>query len=188
MLAAEPDFEVIAEAADGEAAWKCIQKHRPDIAILDLNMPKASGIDVARCTERAGLDTRCLMLSMYSHPAAVQEALQVGAAGYVLKDNSFEELVAALRIVGAGGTFVSPTLGAKLRDLRRNRPGAAALSAREQEVAHLLATGRSSKEIGRHLSISPLTVDTYRRRLMEKLGLHSVKEVVRYAVESGMMV
>ncbi|WP_295583700.1 response regulator transcription factor [uncultured Lamprocystis sp.] len=187
LLQAEPDIALLGQAADGAAAWSMIAAHQPDIAILDLSMPQATGIEITRRVEAAALDTRCLLLTMHDDPAAALEAQEAGAAGYVLKDNSFEDLVLAVRSIAAGGTFVSPSIRAKLRALQRNGQTHPALSDREREVLRLVALGHSSKEIARLLAISPRTVDTYRSRLMHKLGLHSVADVVRYAVQGGML-
>ena len=187
LLQAEPDIDLLAQAANGASAWDLIATHQPDIAILDLSMPQATGIEVARRVEAAALDTRCLLLTMHDDAAAALEAQEAGAAGYILKDNSFEELILAVRGIAAGGTFVSPSIRAKLRALQRNGQTHPALSDREREVLRLVALGHSSKEIARVLAISPRTVDTYRNRLMHKLGLHSVADVVRYAVQGGML-
>ena len=187
LLQAEPDIALLGQAADGAAAWSMIAAHQPDIAILDLSMPQATGIEITRRVEAAALDTRCLLLTMHDDPAAALEAQEAGAAGYVLKDNSFEDLVLAVRSIAAGGTFVIPSIRAKLRALQRNGQTHPALSDREREVLRLVALGHSSKEIARLLAISPRTVDTYRSRLMHKLGLHSVADVVRYAVQGGML-
>ena len=177
---------LLGQAADGEAAWQLIQDHRPDLAILDLAMPKASGIAVARRVEAAALDTQVLLLTMHDDVAVALQAQEAGVAGFVLKDNSFEELVLAVRTLAAGGTFITPAIRAKLRTLQRDGRRVVALSPREREVVRLIAEGKTSKEIGRALAISPRTVDTYRNRLMDKLGMHSVAEVVRYAVRHGM--
>ncbi|WP_020506288.1 response regulator [Lamprocystis purpurea] len=187
LLQAEPDIVLLGLAADGAAAWSMIATHQPDIAILDLSMPQATGIEITRRVEAAALDTRCLLLTMHDDPAAALEAQAAGAAGYILKDNSFEDLVLAVRSIAAGGTFVTPSIRAKLRALQRNGQGSIALSSREREVIRLVALGHSSKEIARVLDISPRTVDTYRNRLMHKLRLHSVADVVRYAVQGGML-
>jgi DNA-binding NarL/FixJ family response regulator len=187
LLQAEPDIVLLGLAADGAAAWSMIATHQPDIAILDLSMPQATGIEITRRVEAAALDTRCLLLTMHDDPAAALEAQAAGAAGYILKDNSFEDLVLAVRSIAAGGTFVTPSIRAKLRALQRNGQGSIALSSREREVIRLVALGHSSKEIARVLDISPRTVDTYRSRLMHKLRLHSVADVVRYAVQGGML-
>jgi DNA-binding NarL/FixJ family response regulator len=187
LLGAEPDIALLAEAADGAAAWRLIQTHRPDIAILDLAMPQATGIEVARRVRAAALDTRVVLLTMHDDAAAALQAQEAGVSGFVVKDNSFEELALAVRAVAAGGTFVTPAVRAKLNALQRSRLKPVALTPREREVVRLIAEGKSSKEIGRVLAISPRTVDTYRDRLRDKLGLRSVAELVLYAVQCGML-
>lgn len=187
LLAAEPDVELLEQVADGEAAWQVIRTREPDVAILDLALTKASGIDVVRRVAATTLGTRCLMLATHEDPSLAAQALQAGAVGYVIKDNRFEDLMLALRSIHAGGTFVSPSIAAKLRALRRDGADTLALSPREREVVRLLAVGKSSKEIARTLGISPQTVDTHRRRLMRKLKVRCAAEVVRYAVQSGLL-
>jgi len=187
LLQTQADIALLAQAGDGAAAWQAIEAHGPDIAILDLAMPQASGIEVARRVEAAALDTRCLLLTMHDDPGAAREAQDAGVAGYLVKDNSFEELVLAVRTLAAGGTFVSASVRAKLRALERNGHKPAVLSGREREVMRLIAEGKHGKEIARALSLSPRTVDTYRNRLMKKLDLHSVADVARWAVQAGII-
>jgi DNA-binding NarL/FixJ family response regulator len=187
LLQAEADITLLGQAADGAEAWGLIESLQPDVAILDLSMPEPTGIEVARRVEAAGIDTRVVLLTMYDDPSAVLQAQEAGVAGYILKDNSFEELVQAVHTVAEGATFLTPSIRAKLRALQRNGRPVVALSPREREVIRLIALGNSSKEIARLLGISPRTVDTYRNRLMEKLGLRSVADVVRYAVQAGMV-
>jgi DNA-binding NarL/FixJ family response regulator len=185
LLQGVPDISLLAQAADGEAAWELIETHQPDIAILDLAMPRATGIEVARRVEAAALDTRVVLLTMRDDAATALQAQQAGVTGFVIKDNSFEELALAVRSVAAGGTFVTPAVRAKLNGLRRSGQRPVALSPREREVVRLIAGGQTSKEIGRALAISPRTVDTYRDRLRDKLGLHTVAELVLYAAQCG---
>ncbi|MEA3276060.1 MAG: response regulator transcription factor [Pseudomonadota bacterium] len=187
LLSAGDDLELLAQAANGREAWRLIAELRPDVAILDISMPEMTGIEVASRTEEAGLDTRVVLLTMHEDPCAVLQAQEAGAVGYVLKDNSFEELVAAVKTVAAGGTFVTPAVRARLRELRRNGYTTPTLSNQEREVLRLIALGNSSKEAARIMNISPRTVDTYRNRLMDKLGLHTLADVVRYAVRTGMV-
>jgi DNA-binding NarL/FixJ family response regulator len=187
LLQAEADIALLAQAANGSEAWQFIESLRPDVAILDLSMPGTTGIEVARRVEAAGLDTRIVLLTMHDDPSAVLQAQAAGVAGYILKDNSFEELVQAVQNVAAGGTFVTPSIRAKLCDLRRDGRTTVALSPREREVIRLIAFGHSGKEIARTLGISPRTVETHRSRSMDKLGLHSVADLVRYAVRAGMV-
>ncbi len=183
----EQEMELLAQAGDGREAWGLIESLRPDVAILDISMPEMTGIEVTRRVVDAGLSTQIILLTMHDDPSAVLEAQEAGASGYVLKDNSFDELVQAVHAVVAGGTFVTPSVREKLRKLQSQGKTAALLSKREREVIKLIAQGRSSKEIGRIMDISPRTVDTYRMRLMEKLDLHTLADVVRYAVRTGMV-
>ena len=185
LLEARHGFKLLAQAANGREAWKLIEALQPDVAIVDISMPELTGIEVAQKTVNAGFRTRVVVLTMHEDPYAALQAQEAGAAAYVLKDNTFEELVIAVRTVAAGGTFVTPSIQAKLQEALRH--GAALLSQREREVVKLIALGNSSKEIGRLMSISPRTVDTYRNRLMDKLGLHTLADVVRYAVRTGLV-
>ena len=187
LLNSEHGVELLGEAANGHEAWELIEALVPDVAILDISMPEPTGIDIARMIAQTGLKTRVVLLTMHGDPGAALEAQEAGAAGYVLKDNTFEELLIAIRTVAAGGTFVTPSIQAKILELQRGGRGSALLSTREREVIKLIALGHSSKEIGRIMGISPRTVDTYRNRLMQKLGLNSLAEVIRYAVRTGMV-
>jgi DNA-binding NarL/FixJ family response regulator len=187
LLQGEPDIALLAQAADGEAAWVLIETHQPGVAILDLAMPKATGIEVARRVAAAALDTRVVLLTMHDDAATALQAQAAGVSGFVVKDNSFEELALAVRTVAAGGTFITAAVRTKLRALQRNGEKPVVLSPREREVVRLIAGGKSSKEIGRALAISPRTVDTYRDRLRDKLGLRSVAELVLYAVQCGIL-
>lgn len=187
LLDAEPGLELQAQARDGREAWQLIDSLQPDVAILDISMPEMTGIEVSWKTRSSGLDTRVILLTMHADPCAALEAQEAGAAGYILKDNSFEELVTAIRTVVAGGAFVTPVIQAKLRKLQKGGRVAALLSKREHEVIKLIGLGQSSKEIARIMDISPRTVDTYRKRLMDKLDLHTVADLVRYAVRCGMV-
>jgi DNA-binding NarL/FixJ family response regulator len=120
LLQGEPDIALLAQAADGEAAWVLIEAHQPDVAILDLAMPKATGIEVARRAAAAAFDTRVVLLTMHDDAATALQAQAAGVSGFVVKDNSFEELALAVRAVAAGGTFVTPAVRTKLRALQRN--------------------------------------------------------------------
>lgn len=187
LLQAESGIVLLAQAAHGGGAWRLIESLRPDVAILDIGMPAPSGIEVARLVEAAGLDTRVVVLTMHDDPFVALQAQDAGAAGFVLKDNSFDELVLAVQTVAFGGTFVTASIRAKLRALQREGRSTQALSSREREVVRLVALGNNSKTIARMLAVSPRTVDTYRNRSMKKLGLHSLADVVRYAVQAGMV-
>ncbi len=187
LVEAEPEFHLVSQAADGREAWELIKVLQPDVAIVDVTMPELTGIEVARKTTAAGFATRVVILTMHGDPSAALEAQEAGVAGYVLKDNTFEELLTAVRVVAFGGTFMTPCIQEKLRELQLHGRTATPLSKREREVVELIALGCSSKEMGRIMGISPRTVDTYRIRLMEKLGLKTGADVVRYAVRSGIV-
>lgn len=187
LLDAEDGLVLLSQAGNGREAWEHIKSLEPDIAILDINMPDMTGIEVTRKTVDAGLKTQVVLLTMYEDPSTVLEGQEAGAFGYILKDNSFEEMVTAVQTVVCGGTFVTPSIREKMQKMKRDGQSAVQLSKREREVIKLIALGKSSKEIARILEISPRTVDTYRKRLMDKLGLKNLAEVVRYAVRLGVV-
>jgi len=186
LLQAWPEAEVVGEAADGLEAWELIQEKHPDLAILDIEMPQMRGIEIMRQVKEKELSTRIVLLTMHDEPALAFEAERAGAHGYVLKDNTFEELLEAIQKVAAGYRYMSPGVSENFQAFRMET-GGTALSTREREVLQLIASGQSSKEIARTLDISPKTVETYRNRLMSKLNLHSVAELVRYAMRSGLL-
>jgi DNA-binding NarL/FixJ family response regulator len=186
LLDAWPEAKVVAEAADGQEAWELILMHKPDVAVVDIKMPQMSGIEIAEHVRARGLSTRIVMLTMHDEPALALEAEQAGVHGYVLKDNTFEELSKAIKTVASGHRYMSPSVSDKLHMFRLNS-GGVTLSPREREVLKLIASGLSNKAIARELDISPKTVETHRSRLMSKLNLHSVAELVRYAVQTGFL-
>ncbi len=173
-------IETLCQAANGIEAWHHIKQFRPDVAILEIHLPGLSGLDIARNSVQAGLPTQFVLLTAI-------EAQKAGVAGFVVKSNSFEELMLAVRTVHHGGTFMTASIRAKLQEWHRQGKPNIALSPREREVIRLISLGNGSKEIARILDICPRTVDTYRERSMEKLDLHSVADVVRYAVSAGMV-
>lgn len=186
LLCAAPDIELLDYAVTGTEACELIEKLDPDVAILDACLPDMTGCEVASKALHSGLDTRVLVLAPHDDPYAALNAQEAGVAGYVLKDCSFEELATAVATVAAGGTFVSPTVLRRLQENRRRGVSVAPLSRREREVISLIAQGKRTKEIARVLDISPRTVDTYRNRLMDKLQLNSLADIVRYAVRVEM--
>ncbi len=186
LLDAWPEAKVVAEAADGQEAWELILRHKPDVAVVDIKMPRMSGIELAEHVRAQRLSTRVVLLTMHDEPALALEAEHAGVHGYVLKDNTFEELSKAIEKVASGRRYTSPSVSAKLHAFRLSS-GGVTLSPREREVLKLIASGLSSKVIARELDISPKTVETHRERLMTKLNLHSVAELVRYAVQTGFL-
>ena len=192
LLEKRTDFKVVAEAADGEAAVRLARELSPDVVILDISMPGLNGIEATRriLAERPGV--RILALSMHSDRRFVIETLKAGASGYLLKDSAFDELARAIEVVMARGAFLSPAITEMVvRDYvaQAGADGAAAFSVltpREREVLQLMAEGGSTKEIAARLAVSVKTVESYRQQIMEKLDLHSVAELTKYAIREGL--
>jgi DNA-binding NarL/FixJ family response regulator len=187
LLETAADIEIVAEAADGEQALAEIARHEPDVAVVDLAMPRLDGIEVARRLAGAGRRTRVLALSAWEEGRHVRDALAAGVAGYVPKSAAATDLVAAIQVVAAGGQYVHPAVvNAALSTLvRPERPDAAVLSAREIHVLRQLAHGYTIKEISAELSLSMKTVETYKARAMEKIGGASRVDLMRFAAGQG---
>ncbi|MXS85906.1 DNA-binding response regulator [Nitrosomonas sp. HPC101] len=181
------EITLIAQTGNGRKAWELTKRLKPDIAIVDIHMPEMNGIEVSRKICFSDLATQVILLTALEDPIVAIDAQEAGVFGYVLKNNSFEDLLTALHTVVAGGTFLSATIRAKLRERQRLGIATVGLSPREREVVRLIALGKSGKEIARIIEISPRTVDTYRNRLMDKLQAHNVVDVVRYAIRAGMV-
>jgi DNA-binding NarL/FixJ family response regulator len=155
-----------AQAANGREAWNLIEQLIPDVAILDIGMPEMTGTEVTCRAVAAELATEIVMLTACADPCMALESQKAGAAGYVLKDHSIEELFMAVQAIAAGGTFMTPAIRLKLREMRQNSRSMPVLSSREQEVVQHIAQGKTGKDIVRLIGLSPCTVDTYRERLM----------------------
>ena len=188
LLEAEPGLVVTDEAANAEEALAQVVGGRPDVLLLDVVMPGRSGIDVLPEIAQAAPETRVLVLSMQDDPAYVRQAFAAGANGYLLKEAADAELVQAIHEVAAGRSYVHPLLGARLAAAEvfdEEQAHADPLSRREHEVLHLLALGHTNQEIGKLLFISVRTAETHRARIMQKLGLRTRAEIVRYALTRG---
>lgn len=179
-LSSEPDIDVVGEAGDAASALACLATLRPTIVLTDLGMKGIGGIELTRRLLAQDPALRVLVLSMYDSADYAQQALAAGASGYVLKDSPSAELVAALRSVAAGGTFLSPAMAQRL--FRPSAPRTQ-LSDREQQILALLAQCQSSKQIARTLDIGVRTVETHRQAIRRKLDLEGQAELIRYAVE-----
>jgi two-component system, NarL family, invasion response regulator UvrY len=186
LFNSDNEFNLVAEASSGEEAWQLIQKHLPDVAILDVSMPILNGIEVAKNSQKAGLQTRTLLLTSHDDPSLVMQGQDVGVLGYVLKENSFEELRQAVREVYAGKSYISDQV-AKKRDEFICYNQKKGLSPREKEVLTQIALGHTNKEVARILNITPRTVDTHKTRLKEKLQLRNISDLSRYAIRIGLV-
>lgn len=186
LLDAEPDMLVVGEAADGEAVMVETAALDPDVIIMDISMPKLNGV---AATERVRVDcprVRVVALSAHEDRGYVQRMMAAGASGYVLKRSAAEELVRAVRAVAAGGTYLDPDVaGGVVSRSPGPPPSTVELSEREAEVVRQIALGFSNKEIAVRMKLSVKTVETYKARSLEKLGLHSRVDLVRYAVQRG---
>lgn len=192
VLEEQREWEVVSEVGDGREAVRQAIAHKPDVAILDVAMPLLNGIDAAQQIVRRVPETRILMLSMHADEAYVMRAVQAGATGYMVKDAAGKELLTAIESVAAGRPYFSPALERLLQDDRRTPASGLAdrydtLSAREREVFQLIAEAKSNKEVAVLLGISPATVETHRARILQKLDVHSIAEVVRYAARRGII-
>jgi two-component system, NarL family, response regulator NreC len=190
LLEAEDDVTVEDEAGNAEDAIRKARLHKPDVVLLDIVMPGGSGLDAAPAIKEAAPKSRILVLSMQDDPSYVRQAFSAGANGYLLKEAADAELVAAVREVAAGGSYVHPTLGARLAAAEADAQARAAadpLSDREREVLRLLALGHTNQEIAKMLYISVRTAETHRAHIMQKLRLSTRAELVRYALEHGLL-
>lgn len=193
LLESESDFRVIGEAGDGLEAVQLVERLQPDVLVLDLMMPSLNGLEVTRQVSQRSPQTRVVILSMHSSEAYVLEALRHGAAGYVLKASSAADLIKAVREVTAGRHYLSPPLSEQAIAAYVQKAKEATLdkyetlTTREREVLHLAAEGFSNREIAERLSISPYTAMTHRANLMRKLDLHSQTDLVRYALQRGII-
>jgi DNA-binding NarL/FixJ family response regulator len=193
ILDAEPDLRVVAEAGDGAEAVDLATREEVDLAILDIAMPRMTGLQAARELARRAPAVRVLMLSMYDNEQYFFDALQAGACGYVLKSVADRDLLEACRAAMRGEPFLYPgAVTALIRDyLRRSRLGEglpdSILTAREEEIVKLIAEGYSSKDIADTLVISGKTVDRHRANILHKLGLRDRLELTRYAIRAGLV-
>ena len=188
------DWRVVAEAGNGRDAVREALELKPEVAVLDIGMPILNGIEATRQIARRAPTVRVVILSMHSDQAYVTQAVHAGARGYVLKESAGDELIEAIGTVANGGTFFSPAVAQVVFDDyvrgladRGIHDRYDLLSEREREVLQLVAEGRSSREIGELLSISPATVETHRTHVLQKLGLRNTAEVVRYAARRGIV-
>lgn len=190
LLEKQPDMEVVGDAGDGRTALQLVRDMRPDLVIMDVNMPGMDGIDATRLITRDYPETKVLALSMYLRKAFVAAMFQCGASGYLLKENAFAEIVEAVRTILAGQKYVCfKAVGLLVDEYVRGQARSSEdsrLTEREMEIVRMLANGQTSKEIALVTDTSVKTVDACRRRVMRKLGVGSVAELVKYAIREGL--
>jgi two-component system, NarL family, response regulator NreC len=190
LVNAEDDLEAVGEAGSARDAIFEARTTKPDVVLMDVMMPDQSGIEVVPQLLHELAEAKVLVLSMQDDPRYVREAFEAGASGYVLKEAADTELVAAIREVAGGGRYVNPELGARLvaaETDERRRAEEDPLSDREREVLRLLALGHTNQEIAKELYISVRTAETHRAHIMQKLRLSSRAELVRYALDEGLL-
>jgi len=193
ILEAEGDISVIGEAANGQLAVRQVQKLAPDVAVMDIAMPKLNGIEATARISNSKIATQVIIFSMHSSKEHIFHALEAGAQGYLLKESAGKEIVKAVRSVYAGRLFLSDRISRTVIDgyIQQHRADSKEsplkrLSPREREVLQLVVEGKSSAEIADSLFLSPKTVETYRSRLMQKLGLKDLPSLVKFAIQHGM--
>ena len=195
LLNSHEDIEVVGEARDGRSAVQMAKDLAPDVVIMDVGMPHLNGIEATRQITMREPEAKVVALSMHSDRRFMGEMLKAGAKGYLLKDGAFDELATAIRSVIANKVYLSPRIAnVVVDDYVRRAPGQqtgeasafARLTPREREVLQLMAEGRATKEIAMDLKVSIKTVETHRRQIMEKLSIHSVAELTKYAIREGL--
>jgi DNA-binding NarL/FixJ family response regulator len=189
ILGAQDDIEVVGEAANGREAVEMAERLAPDVVVMDVAMPLLNGIEATRRITRSAPRTAVLALSMHRDSVYVREILRAGARGYLLKDAVDSDLLTAVRAVAQGEGYISPSVSdAVLSDYRRHVTDPIdLLSSREREVLQMLAEGKTNKDVANTLNLSVHTVDAHRGRIMEKLNLHSIGELVRFAMRQGLI-
>lgn len=191
VIGSDPRFELIAEAGDGGAALRLIQEKEPDVAVLDVNLPGLSGLEIARQLPHKNLSTRLIMLTMYKEEAMVNHCLDAGVQGFVLKENAVEEIVQAITAVAAGEHYLSPSISGCLvrrrhraESLAQEKPGLDRLTKAERRILRLIAAKKTSRQIATELYISPRTVEAHRANICAKLELHGSHSLLQFALEN----
>ncbi|MGC4096459.1 MAG: response regulator transcription factor [Nitrospira sp.] len=185
-------IEVVSDVGDGWEAIKSVQTEAPDLVLMDIAMPGLNGLDATSRIAKESPTTRVILLSMHANEEYFQQALQAGASGYLLKGAELAELELAIRTVSRGGTYLTPAVAKYAIEAYRGKSEGASgplakLSMRQREILQLIAEGRTTKEIANYLNLSVKTIETHRAQLMERLGIHDVPGLVRFAMRVGMI-
>ena len=188
VLAGHADYEVVAEAKDGEETVAKVEQHKPGILLLDISMPKVSGLDVIEQIHYLSPQTKILIISVHKAHAYIMKAFQAGVKGYLYKETAGEELLPALSKISAGHIYLTASVSAYLMEKaleksEEKRPEEALITSREQQILRLVADGKTAKEIAKILYISQRTVENYKNNLLKKLGLHRTSDLIKYAIK-----
>jgi len=182
------EFDVVGAACDGRTMLEMARQHRPEVVVSDIMMPQLNGIEAARQLREEAIGAKVVFLTMYSDLPLVEEAFRMGAAGYVLKSGSMDELVKAIQCTARGGTYITPMLGDLISTLITAGPQpnsrGISLTSRQRDVVRLLTEGRTMKEIGQQLNISTRTAESHKYEIMRNLGMKTTAELIRYALRS----
>lgn len=193
LISADPELEIAGETNNGPAAVRLAQKLRPDVVLMDLAMPKGNGLDASRDISRNVPAAKILVLSAYQDEELVQRVIEAGASGYMTKRSAADELLSAIRQVGQGKFYCSPSIAGRLKARAKTTSGRVmvskppSLTNREQEVLELIARGQPNKQIAGNLGVSIKTVEKHRQAVMDKLGIHDIAGLTRYALDKGML-
>lgn len=194
MLGNQPDMDVVAIAANGREAIELVDEHQPDVAVMDISMPELNGIEAIQQMLPRHPRTKVVVLSIHGTKPYIYRALKAGAKGYLIKETAGLEVVDAVRAVYRGESYLSQSIADRLTTESSRIWGSSveinpleALSMREREILQLVAEGKTSQEIAKRLSISPKTVDTYRSRLMQKIGVDDMAGLVKFAIQNGVI-
>jgi len=191
VIQSDPRFELVAEAVDGNAAWLAIQEKKPDVAVLDVNLPGLTGLELAQKVYSKKLPTRVIILTMHKEEELINRALDHGVSGFVLKENAAEDIINAIATVAQGGHYLSPAVSGVLvrrrsraESLAAHKPGLDDLTKAERRILKLIAEKKTSREIGAELFISPRTVEAHRANICQKLDLHGSHSLLQFALEN----
>lgn len=192
LIAKQPEFEVVGEAEDGLSAIEMYEEISPDIVIMDISMPNLNGIEATRRIRSINAKAKVITLSVHNTRRFVTEAIRAGSSGYISKECLFKELIEAINSVCAGRNYISPSIASVLisdyieQSSLDIESGLSRLNSRERQVLQMLAEGKNTKEIGKIFDLSGKTIDSIRRHIMDKLDLHSLAELTKYAVNEGL--
>jgi len=191
ILRKQPDYEIVGEAQDGEEVLKKVEELKPDILLLDITMPKKSGLEILDQVQRSSRATKIIIISVHKADAYVMRALKAGVRGYLNKENAADDLLPALRKVMAGQVYLSAETSSYLLEKTTKSPEEltqeSLLSERETDVLRLVAEGKTAKEIADSLFISPRTVENYKNNILKKLNLHKTSDLIKYAIKNNLV-